>query len=110
GLIITGAALAAYLSPRTRLYRDLVLDTALAPGSGAVAGAVDEAADLVGRDGVALTGLRPAGIAEIAGRRLDVVSSGDLIPRGATVRVIAATGGRIVVEAVLASPQACAKK
>jgi membrane-bound serine protease (ClpP class) len=106
GLIITGAALAAYLSPRTRLYRDLVLDSSLTPGNGAVPQVAEDHAGLVGRAGVALTGLRPAGIAEVAGRRLDVVSSGDLIPRGAAVRVIAATGGRIVVEAVPAGPRA----
>lgn len=105
GLIVTGAAIAAYWTPRSRLYHDLVLDTALKPGNGAVPRVAEEHAGLVGRDGVALTGLRPAGIAEVAGRRLDVVSSGDLIPRGAAVRVIAAAAGRIVVEAVSTGPR-----
>ena len=47
---------------------------------------------------MALTVLRPAGTAVFGERRLDVVSSGDLIPKDARVRVVRVEGGRIVVE------------
>ena len=50
-----------------------------------------------GMEGVALTPLRPAGAAEIAGERLDVVTEGDFIPVGAKVIVSKVEGLRVVV-------------
>ena len=44
--------------------------------------------------------LRPAGIAEIDGRRIDVVSDGEMIEPSVTVRVIQVEGNRVVVERV----------
>lgn len=56
--------------------------------------------ELVGREGVARTDLRPSGSAQIGNRRYNVVSEGDFISPGAKVRVIEVRGNRIVVEAV----------
>ena len=53
---------------------------------------------LVGRVGVALTDLRPAGIVELEDERLDVVTEGAFLPRGTAVRILAVHGNRIVVE------------
>jgi membrane-bound serine protease (ClpP class) len=53
--------------------------------------------DLVGRDGVALTDLRPAGTASIAGERVDVVTEGEYVAQGSAVRVIRSEGYRHVV-------------
>ncbi len=65
------------------------------------AGASAETMDsLVGTTGKALTDLRPSGVAEIEGRRVDVVSAGDYIPAGATVAVIADERYRRVVRRV----------
>ena len=44
--------------------------------------------------------LRPAGIAEIDGERLDVVSEGDLIDANETIVVTRVDGNRIVVRQV----------
>lgn len=55
---------------------------------------------LVGATGVAQTTLRPAGMAEIAGKRLDVVAESDMIARGSSIQVIAVEGNRIVVRKV----------
>ena len=52
---------------------------------------------LGGAAGVALSDLRPAGIAEIDGRRIDVVSEGEYIPAGAAVEVVLDEGYRRVV-------------
>lgn len=52
---------------------------------------------LLHQSGIALSPLLPGGIAEIGGRRIDVVSEGDPIERGRTVRVIAVEGARVVV-------------
>jgi len=54
-------------------------------------------ADLVGKSGVALTTLRPAGIAEIEGRRVDVTTAGEFIPKGSPVTVVKAEGMHILV-------------
>ncbi|MDZ4347595.1 MAG: NfeD family protein [Candidatus Binatia bacterium] len=51
----------------------------------------------LGKTGTALSPLRPAGIAEIEGERVDVVSEGDLIEAGAPVVVTGVDGNRIVV-------------
>lgn len=55
---------------------------------------------LVNREGVALTPLRPAGAAEIDGRRVDVVTDGDFIDPGTRVRVAEVVGSRVVVRPV----------
>ena len=54
-------------------------------------------ADLIGKSGVALTTLRPAGIAEIEGRRVDVTTAGEFIPKGSPVTVLKAEGMHILV-------------
>ena len=58
---------------------------------------VNAKADLVGKSGVALTILRPAGIAEIEGRRVDVTTAGEFIPKGSPVTVVKAEGMHILV-------------
>jgi membrane-bound ClpP family serine protease len=56
--------------------------------------------ELVGHKGVAQTNLRPSGIASIDGQRVDVVTEGGLVERGANVEVVAVEGMRVVVRAV----------
>ena len=51
----------------------------------------------LGRTGTALSPLRPAGIAEIDGVRVDVVSDGDFIEAGTPLLVTRVDGNRIVV-------------
>ena len=52
---------------------------------------------LLGEEGVVEAPLRPAGVARIAGRRVDVVSRGSLIESGTRVRVVELQGNRVVV-------------
>jgi membrane-bound serine protease (ClpP class) len=56
--------------------------------------------ELLNGTGVALTQLRPSGTASINGQRVDVVTEGGLIERGAAVKVVAVEGARIVVREV----------
>lgn len=51
----------------------------------------------IGREGVAHTALRPAGIGEFDGVRLNVVSDGEFIAQGKPIRVQKVAGNRIVV-------------
>lgn len=55
---------------------------------------------MVGLEGTALSLLRPAGVAEIDGQRVDVVTSGEFIERGSKVRVTSVDGTRIVVKEI----------
>lgn len=57
-------------------------------------------AGLLGQDGTTFTDLRPAGTAEFGDARIDVVTDGQHVSRGARVRVIEVEGVRVVVEPV----------
>jgi membrane-bound serine protease (ClpP class) len=53
---------------------------------------------LRGRPGTATSYLRPAGIASIDGRRVDVLTAGEFIAAGTPIRVVRVEGARIFVE------------
>jgi membrane-bound serine protease (ClpP class) len=55
---------------------------------------------LRGHTGTAASFLRPAGIAAIDGRRVDVLTEGEFIPQGTPVRVVRVEGARVFVEAI----------
>jgi membrane-bound serine protease (ClpP class) len=66
-----------------------------------VSTSVDERIEnLVGKEGITHTPLRPAGVAIIDGRKVDVVTQGDFVQRDVHVRVIDNAGNRVVVRAV----------
>jgi membrane-bound serine protease (ClpP class) len=56
---------------------------------------------LRGRTGTAVSYLRPAGIASIEGRRVDVLTEGEFIAQGTPIRVVRVEGARIFVEPVI---------
>ena len=56
--------------------------------------------DLHGHTGVAASYLRPAGVASINGRRIDVLTQGEFIPAGTPIRVTRVEGARVFVEPV----------
>ena len=84
--------------PRSERLNRLVLVPDLSAASGYTS--ADTAEDLVGQTGLALTGLRPSGTAEIDGRRVDVVSEGPFVDAGASVEVVRSRGAVVVVRAV----------
>lgn len=53
--------------------------------------------DMVGKSGMALTDLRPAGVASVDGERIDVVTEGEYIGSGSRIEVVRAEGYRHVV-------------
>lgn len=91
------AGLAGWLSikyfPRSKVGQRMILHETL-QAAHATPGASTE---LVGHEGVAQTVLRPAGIGQIDGKRLDVVAESDMIERGSPIKVVAVEGSRIVV-------------
>ena len=85
----------ATLFNRGKLPKKLVLEEENGSDEGFVSG--DGEGAQPGQFGRAVTVLRPAGIAEIGGRRLDVVTRGEFLPQGAALRVETVEGSRVVV-------------
>ncbi|GEM_PF-161474 len=54
----------------------------------------------LGARGKAISQLRPAGVIEIEGKRIDVVTSGEFIDAGSVVEVILIEGSRVVVREI----------
>lgn len=96
-LVGFGGYLLSKWLPKTSIYGRLVLKKELSKETGYVSSDV-RYGDFLGGIGIARTALRPSGIAMFGDDRLDVVSSGDMIEKGARVKVIQVQGGRIVVE------------
>lgn len=84
------------LLPRTPLGRKLVLETGMSADAGYVSPPADEIS-LPGQTGVASSPLHPAGLALIAGRRIDVISEGDYVDAGEPIVVVRVDGNRVVV-------------
>jgi len=79
--------------PETRLGRKMILTKDQAD---ARAQAVRNR-ELIGREGVAQSLLRPSGVAVVGGKRLDVVAESGMIERGSPIRVVAVEENRIIV-------------
>lgn len=89
---------------RLPIGRKLVLQTGLGAAQGYASGPHEDAG-LLGKTGQAWSVLRPAGIAEIEGRRVDVVSDGEMIDAGARVEVVRVDGNRVVVKRAISPEQ-----
>ncbi len=87
--------LAKYL-PKTVIWNRMILSSNIASKSGyAEKKGVNT---LVGKVGEAYTDLRPAGIALIKGKRIDVVTQGEYIDKGSKIKVIKTEGMNVIVE------------
>ena len=56
--------------------------------------------EYLGKTGISISELRPSGIVEIDGKRLDALSEGVFIPREANVKVVRVEGSKIIVRRV----------
>ena len=92
------------LWPRTPIGRHLVLSGP--DDDAAIAGMPVnlELEQLRGRYGKTVSPLRPAGVTEFDGRRVDTLSEGPLIEAGRWVRCIEVRSGRVVVREVDGPP------
>lgn len=81
--------------PRTRIGQQLILSGPATAGHAAAAD--EELVGLLGQQGVAATPLRPAGVARIGARRIDVITQGEMLDAGTTLRVVDVSGNRVVV-------------
>jgi membrane-bound ClpP family serine protease len=99
-LVLIGIAfiLVLHSASRGRLSKTLVLNDALSAEKGYHGTELMD--EFLGKEGQAVTPLRPAGIAVIEGTKLDVVTEGEYIQANARVKVINVSGRRIVVREV----------
>lgn len=89
--------LAKYL-PKSRAFNKLVLAEAEKSEHGFVS--YPSESNLIGKEGVAYTTLRPGGTAEIDGRKIDVVAESEYIDKGTRIKVLRVEGIKVVVTIV----------
>ena len=94
-ILCVALSICLYSASKGRLSKSkLVLNDVAVPADSA------ENNDLnyfIGREGVTHTSLRPAGIGEFDGVKLNVVSDGEFIGKDKPIRVLSVKGNRIVV-------------
>ncbi|MGQ9644120.1 MAG: NfeD family protein [Ignavibacterium sp.] len=90
--------LLAKFLPRTSAFSRLVLAESEKADQGFVS--YPSETSLVGKTGKALTVLRPAGIAEIEGKKYDVIADNEYIEPGKLIKVIRVEGIKVVVSEV----------
>ncbi len=78
-----------YLMWTSGAWDRFVLATNLRTNEDSVVRESEHRAKYLGKSGVAMTPLRPTGVAEIDGERIEVVTEGEFIASGSKVRVVA---------------------
>ncbi len=84
--------------PNSRRFRGLIHQESSLSAEGYVSAL--PRGDLVGKQGVALSDLRPAGVAHVDGERIDVVTEGEYISAASSIEIVRAEGYRHVVREV----------
>jgi membrane-bound serine protease (ClpP class) len=86
--------LAKYL-PKSKAFNKLVLSHSEKSEQGFVSYPSEK--ELLGKEGIAFTTLRPGGTAEIDGKRIDVVANSEYIDKGVRIKVLRVEGVKVVV-------------
>jgi membrane-bound serine protease (ClpP class) len=90
--------LLSFVLPKTSLYSSLVSHSV--SGESSVVVREKEQTRQIGEVGVAVSVLRPGGKAQFGDALLDVISQGEMIPKGARVKIVGHSGTEAIVEAV----------
>jgi membrane-bound serine protease (ClpP class) len=87
--------------PKTRIWNNFILKEKIRSNSG-YDGTIEDKKNepLLGKEGIALSDLRPSGIALIDELRVDVVTQGEYVDKGNKIKVIAKDGIRIIVKKI----------
>lgn len=95
---LVGAFILLRIFGVSRFWKRMSMDYSETPDEGYTAS--QSKAELLGERGQTITPLRPAGITEINGERMDVVTEGGMIDRDQEVEVVKIEGRRIVVKKI----------
>jgi membrane-bound serine protease (ClpP class) len=93
-----GIWLVSFFLPRTSLYRAVVSKSA--SGMKTEAAFDQQRKSRQGQVGVTISFLRPGGKAQFGEEIIDVISQGELVPKGTPVRIIGSSGTEALVETV----------
>ena len=94
------AIVATIFLPKSAPFQRFALSTVMSTDQGYHSAGAQDFQSFIGKTGVALTPLRPAGTARIDNKRLDVVTVGDFIAQNTRVKVLEVEGSKISVEAL----------
>lgn len=83
--------------PRTFIGKRLIQHAVQDPAGGYASFSAEKYEGLTGKEGVAVTVLRPVGIVLIEGAKYSAVTPGEFVDKGLPVRVVKVEGSRIVV-------------
>jgi membrane-bound ClpP family serine protease len=83
--------------PRREIWDKLVLKSSLSKEMG-YSSMNEEYRELEGKEGIAVTDMRPSGTVEIGGKRYSAISNGTWVEAGSSVYVISVNGTRMMVE------------
>ncbi len=95
---ILGAIALARFGPRTGIWRKISLPDEQKRDEGYVAG--KNYRSYLGKTGIALTPLRPAGTGQFGEERLDVVTEGEFIEQNRPIKIVRVEGYRLVVREI----------
>jgi len=102
GVSIIGLLLLIKYIPSTRTWRKFILSTEQKKELGYTVGTKD-LKRLNGKEGIAITPLRPSGIVEVNGKKLNALTRGEYVESNTKIKIISVEGNKIVVEVVDAS-------
>ena len=98
-MLIIGWAILRRLPKSTRLYRTgIFLNTRTDKSTGYES--AHPRPELVGREGIAITDLRPSGVGVFEDERIDIISESEWVEQGTPIRIVAAEGYRHVVRSL----------
>ena len=89
---------------RSGAWEEFILSTSMASGRQLTGSSADNRARYLGKAGSALTPLRPSGVAEIDGERVEVQTEGGFIAADSRIRVVAIDRKHIFVRLDTAAP------
>jgi membrane-bound serine protease (ClpP class) len=92
--------LLARFLPKSTIFNRLVLSHEENSDKGFVSS--KSLSELIGKEGKALTTLRPAGMADFDGDKIDVVADGDYVQQGSRLKVLRVEGSKVVVREIKA--------
>jgi membrane-bound serine protease (ClpP class) len=96
-IAIVLSVIAFWLTTRIFPENAFIARLALTASQGSDYVASTDYSSLLGKTGVATSFLRPAGVAHVDGRRIDVLTQGDFLPAGTPIKVTRVEGARIFV-------------
>jgi len=99
GFSIIGFFLLIRYLPSTRAWKKFILQTQQKKELGYVVGS-EELNKLINQEGISMTPLRPSGIVEINGKRLNAITGGEYVEIDTKVRIISIEGNKVIVENV----------